>query len=797
MPNAWRTLVRATSCWGVVLVATSSTVAAPEESETTSVDYNRDVRPVLAATCYACHGPDAGQRKARLRLDVADAAFAWKRGERRAIVPGDVAASALVARITHPDPEERMPPLASRRELSAEQIETLRRWIAEGATWGEHWSFEPPRRRDPPAVERAAWPRNPIDYFILSRLEREGLEPAPEADRTTLLRRLSFDLTGLPPSSEDIDAFLADTGEGAYERQVERLFPSPHHGERMAMFWLDLVRFADTRGYHSDNPRNVSPYRDWVIRAFARNLRFDRFTIEQLAGDLLPEAGVEQLVASCYNKLNQTTEEGGAQPKEYEAKNASDRVRNVSTVWLGATLGCAQCHDHKFDPYTARDFYAMAAFFADISEPAIMDRDQGVPVPTLEQQAALEQLDARIAEIRALATAPTAPADAPAQLAALENERAELEKAFPKCLVVKAGAPRDVRILPRGNWLVDTGDVVAPAIPAFLGALETSGARATRLDLARWLVSPENPLAARALVNRLWKLFFASGLSIRLDDLGAMGEPPSHPALLDWLALELRESGWDMRHVMRLIVTSSAYRQSSVPPARAFAHDAFNRLLARQSRWRLDAEMVRDNALAVSGLLSRQIGGPSVKPYQPDGYWVHLNFPKRTWVADGGDAKWRRGLYTWWQRSFPHPSLMAFDAPSREECTAERPRSNIPQQALVLLNDPTYVEAARAFAARAMEAAGTEEEGDARDTSVARSMFRRATSRWPDGDETAVLLELLAAHRASFRAAPGDVDAILGIGQAVAPAPADRAELAAWTSIARALLNLHETVTRN
>lgn len=826
------------------------------EEDARRVDYNRDVRPILAANCYACHGPDARRRKARLRLDQREGALKSLRGGRHAIVPGRAEKSTLVQRVASTDEDEVMPPPESDKKLSPAQIETLRLWIEEGAVWSEHWAYVLPKRHAQPAVTLETWPSRPIDRFVLARLEKEGLRPSPEADRVTLLRRLSFDLLGLPPTAAEVDAFVNDRSEAAYEKQVDRLLRSPRYGERMAIFWLDLVRFADTRGYHSDNPRNVYPYRDYVIRSFNENLPFDQFTIEQVAGDFLPDPTTSQRVATCYNKLNQTTEEGGAQAREYEAKNSSDRVRNVSVVWMGATLGCAECHEHKFDPYEAGDFYRMAAFFADIKEPAIMDRDRGIPLPTPEETRQLRQLGERLAALEKAIASPApevakrlasaqiewekevlgqakppdasklppkvqaalkrpagerdekqkallaahyrsiAPALAPQrkELKSLQKEKKDLDARIARCVVSVPADPRVVRILRRGDWMDTTGDVVEPAIPVYFGELDTGGRRATRLDLARWFVSRDNPLTARTFVNRLWKLYFGVGISKRLEDLGAMGEPPVHPELLDWLAVEFMESGWDIKHVVKLMVMSSTYRQSSVATDELLERDPFNRLLARQSRWRLDAEMVRDNALSVSGLLSHRIGGPSVKPYQPAGYWLHLNFPKRKWAADQGDSLYRRGLYTWWQRSFLHPSLMAFDAPNREECTAERPRSNIPQQALVLLNDPTYVEAARVFAYRALK------EGGANLEARVGWAFRQAVSRAPAADELVVLSELFESHRAQYGADPKAARELLAVGQAAAPsAPSDvdLAELAAWTSVARAILNLHETVTRN
>lgn len=782
-------------CWSCVGAAA---VGAAEDARATSpgpVDYTRDVRPILAETCYACHGPDEETREARLRLDERESVVDRRRGPRYVVRPGRPERSLLYRVVTAEDPDDRMPPAESGKSLSAAQVETLRRWIAEGAQWTEHWSYVPPSRPPLPEVRDASWARTPVDRFIRARLEKEGVEPAPEADRATLLRRLTLDLTGLPPEPDDVDAFLADRRADAWERRVEGLLDSPGYGERMAVFWLDLVRFADTRGYHSDNPRNVGPYRDWVIEAFRRNMAFDRFTVAQIAGDLLPDATTEDRVASCYNKLNKTTEEGGAQPGEYEAKNAADRVRNLGDVWLGATLGCAECHDHKYDPYRTRDFYSMAAFFADVREPAIMDRDQGIPLPTPREERLLASLDARNAALRrAIEGSPSDLAGVAPRQAALERlqeRRKRLDGRIRRCLVTVSGPPRTVRVLPRGNWMDGSGEVVEPAIPRHFGTLRTEGRRATRLDLARWLTSPENPLTARVLVNRIWRLFFGEGISRLVEDLGAMGEVPDHPELLDWLAVELVESGWDVQHIVRLLVTSSAYRQVSVATDELRRRDPYNRWLARQGSWRLDAELVRDGALAVSGLLDRRVGGESAKPYQPAGYWANLNFPKRKWVADQGTDAWRRGLYTWWQRSFVHPSLMAFDAPNREECVARRSRSNIPQQALVLLNDPTYVEAARVLAERMVR------EGGATPEARIRWAFRRATARTPDAEEVAILRALQERHRDAWRGDRAAAGQLVATGQAPVPDDIDAVDLAAWTSVARAILNLHETITRS
>ena len=989
------------------------------------LSYNRDVRPILAESCFPCHGPDKNARKAGLRLDREEIAKGTLASGTVPVVAGAPEQSALLARIQHPDEERRMPLAKSgRARLRAEQIATLRRWIAEGAWYEPHWAYLPPVRPTPPTT-RGRWGRSPIDAFVLAGIEKAGLTPAPEASRAELLRRLSFDLVGLPPTPLETSAFEKDARADAYERQVDRLLASPHFGERMALFWLDLVRYSDSVGYHSDNARPMWRYRDWVVGAWNANLPFDRFTAEQLAGDLLPGAADAERIASGYNRLLQTTEEGGAQPKEYRAIYLADRVRNASSVWLGATLGCAQCHDHKFDPYLARDFYSFAAFFADVAE-APVGRRKPDALPDTTQKEVLDTLEAKVKERkRALeAAAPTpeweralaarhvakfttlepvlatsangtrvmiqgndfsiiastsggpkpatdtytvrfktelerltalrleaqtfeelprggpgrdpnggfvvseielkdaagrplplrnatastpdgdgyaaaaaidgnlqdggfallaadgeshrlvvelaapvvrdgetttltlvlhqnagglrtlgrlrlagtsdalpvrttpgpepgsdlieaaglepqartkekqeslakfyrreAPelADARAALRAAEIERQALLDRVPQAYVTTAQEPEPVRVLPRGNWLDESGEVVAPAVPQFLPQLAVAG-RATRLDLARWLTSRDNPLTSRVLANRLWKLCFGQGLARSVEDLGAQGEWPTHPELLDWLALELSDHGWDVKRVLKTIVTSAAYRQSSRPSAQALEKDPANRLYARQSRYRLDAELVRDNALAVSGLLAPRLGGPSVFPYQPGGYWAYLNFPPREWDASPGDDQYRRGLYTWWQRTFPQPSLVAFDAPSREECTGERVRSNVPQQALALLDDPSYVEAARVFAERILRDGGA-----SLDTRL-RFAYAQALQRAPNAAERRVLGELVQRGLDEFARDPGAAARLVAIGQHPVAGDLPKVELAAWTQVARAILNLPELVTRS
>ncbi|HTU24883.1 MAG TPA: PSD1 and planctomycete cytochrome C domain-containing protein [Pirellulales bacterium] len=835
---------------GALIFCAAARIQALEPPVPAKIEFNRDVRPILSDNCFFCHGPDAKNRKAELRLDERDEAV-----ESGAIVAEKPGESELVKRILSSDPDEMMPPPDSHKKLSERQKEILERWVAQGAGYQQHWAYEPPVKATIPPGE------NGVDTLQRRRLAETGLKPSAEADRRVLIRRLYWDLLGLPPTPAEVEAFLNDGSPRAYDDLVERILSNPHYGERMALGWLDVVRYADTIGYHSDTPRNVWPYRDWVIQSFNANKPFDRFTLEQIAGDLLPDASRETRIGSAFNRLLLSTEEGGAQPKDYEARMLTDRVRAIGAAWLGQTTGCAQCHDHKFDPFTTRDFYALGAFFSDIQEPIIGRREDGMIVASAEEEKKLADLDAEQADAKKkfeaivplvdaaqqqweddVATygivlpelapeAKVSPADKktaeqvtellkkeavarnPNEKQQIQNyfrtkatklyqaervhvvdaerQRKEYYDSLAKCLVsTSSAAKRTVRILPRGNWMDESGEVMQPALPHYLPQPKIEGRELNRLDLARWLISRDNPLTARVTMNRLWGQLFGAGLSKKLDDLGAQGEPPANPALLDWLACEFMDSGWDTKHMIRTIVTSSAYKQVSTPTAELVASDPYNREFARQNAQRIDAELVRDNALAISGLLAAEIGGPSVKPYQPDGYWENLNFPTRQYVADAGANQYRRGLYTWWQRSFLHPSLLAFDAPPREECCAERCRSNIPQQALVQLNDPTYVEAARVFATRILSEGGS--------TSDQRFSWawQRALQRAPRAEELVTIAELLSQQLAAYRADPQAAAALVKTGNAPLAESLDPAELAAWTHVARVILNLHETITR-
>ncbi len=788
--SCWLTVATGHLCLCLLSITAFSTAFAKD------LQYNQDIRPILSDKCFYCHGPDEEDRQADLRLDLEESA------KEAAIVPGKPGESELIARILSADPDTKMPPPDSRKSLSEDEIARIQQWVEQGAVYQPYWAYVPPLLHAVPDV-KSNWPRNEIDAFILNRIQEESLQPAEATDPVTLIRRLSFDLIGLPPSIEEVDAFVADHSEEKYEALVDRLLDSPRYGERMAMYWLDLVRYADTVGYHGDQDHHISPYRDWVIDAFNANLPFDQMTREQLAGDLLPDATLQQKIATGYNRLLQTTHEGGLQPKEYLAIYAADRVRNVSAVWMGATVGCAQCHNHKFDPYTAKDFYSLAAFFADVDEAQHFksgsnalptNRPPEILVPTEEQTTQLESVQTKLKALEADVSKPGVDQDKLKELLKeAKNEQAALQKQIRKTMVTVSIKPREMRLLPRGNWLDETGPIVQPAVPEFMGRLNAEG-RATRLDLANWLCDLEHGtggLTARVQVNRLWYLMLGTGLARDLDDFGGQGEAPVHPELLDHLAIEFIKSGWDIKVMLKHIVMSSTYRQSSGGSPEMFKRDPYNQLFARQSSYRLPAEMVRDTALSISELLVLDYGGASVKPYQPAGYYRHLNFPTREYEAHTDARQWRRGVYMHWQRQFLHPMLKSLDAPSREECTAERPRSNTPLAALVLLNDPTFVEAARSFAERILKEGGSE------DTVRLQFAFRSGVGRHPDQAELELLQQLLVSSRESQAANEISTLEILKVGQSKPDSTLNQIELSLWTTIARAILNLNETFSRN
>jgi mono/diheme cytochrome c family protein len=776
--------------------------AGPEE-----IDFARQIRPILSENCFRCHGPDIQERKAKLRLDTRQGAFRKLRSGGYAIVAGNPARSELLARITAEDPSERMPPAKANKHLTPQQIDLIRRWISQGAKWSEHWAFVPPHRPALPTVTRIDWPRNALDYFILARLEKEGLRPSPEADRTTLIRRLTLDLTGLPPTPDEVDAFLADQSPDAYEKAVDRCMSSPHFGERMAVDWLDAARFADTHGYHIDAGRDMSRWREWVIGAFNNNLPFDEFTIEQLAGDLLPNAALSQRIASGFNRNHMINFEGGAIPQEYHNAYIVDRVNTTATVWLGLTISCAQCHDHKYDPVTQKEYYQLYAFFNNVPENGL-DGSKGnaaplLPLPSPNQRQRLEKLQAELKLIETqLAKAPKQDSSLQARRGKLIREKSELEKSIPNSMVMaELPRPRETYMLVRGQY-DKPGEKVQAAVPSALPPLPRH-APANRLGLARWLVSADHPLTARVAVNRYWQMFFGTGLVRTPGDFGAQGATPSHPELLDWLAVEFMQPSqsrgakhWDIKHIVRLMVTSATYRQSSKVTADLLVRDRENTLLARGPRLRLQAEFIRDQALAISGLLNREIGGASVFPYQPPGLWQELasrgdskNWSAQFFIQSHGRDLYRRSMYTFWKRTSPPPQMITFDAPDREVCTVHRSRTNTPLQALVLMNDPTYVEASRKLAERLMiEARSTE--------SRIILGFRLATARRPNAKEIAVLSKIFNEQRAIYREDAAKARELLSHGESPRNEQLPPAELAAWTIVAGTILNLDETVTK-
>ena len=991
-----------------------------------AVDFQRQVRPILSDNCFLCHGPDKGTRMADLRLDLKDGALAARKNG-TPIVPGKPDESLLIKRIFSEDASFRMPPAMAHKTLTAEQKDTLRKWIEQGAPWKEHWSFIPPVKQNPPAVQNTSWIRTPIDQFLLARIETAGLTPNQEADRRTMIRRVTFDLTGLPPTPEEVEAFVSDKSPKAYEKVVDHLLASPRYGEHRARYWLDAARYADSQGLHIDNYREMWPYREWVIRAFNSNMPFDRFTIEQLAGDLLPNATLDQKIASGFHRCNVTTNEGGSIPAEVEAMYAKDRADTTGIVWLGLTVGCATCHNHKFDPIAQKEYYSLTSFFRNTTQLAldgnIPDTPPTVVVPRQEDWKRWTDLSVERANLRAAIAKREAlngakaerwhPADAqwtppselprgvtvgdgPPQLGKalhfekdasflLDSPALEADKPFtiaawvwvpkdkgnftiasqreePKdgkshgwtfsvnggALGVNGRAPElrlnavnekyitarpaaDYELKPETwyhlqftydgsrsrkglalyvngmfvptygdgsdnnpltepisapakvklsgpavagfriltvhsdevqaeeNFYADKAafgdqdalrklytyeadpasrkavaklhtvdaereqiarrgavtfvmqertdtqpvahvlyrgqydqmrDEVHPGVPAVLPPMAASLPR-NRLGLAQWIVDPANPLTARVTVNRFWQELFGTGIVKTSEDFGAQGEPPSHPELLDWLAIEFRDSGWDVKKLFRLMVMSSAYRQSAMATEDKIGKDPDNRLLARGPRYRMDAEMVRDCALSASGLLRPEIGGPSVKPYQPMNIWetVAMNESNtRFYKQDSGDALYRRSMYTFWKRSAPPALMDIFNAPSRETCIVRRERTNTPLQALATMNDPQFVEAARWLAQHALKQANVEGQ--------VNFMADRLLSRDLDAKEMAIVLASYRDYLSYYDSKPDDAKRLLAVGESKADESLPKPQFAALTMVANELLNMDEVLVK-
>jgi mono/diheme cytochrome c family protein len=863
-------------CAQAAETAAEADAATNAEPAAAGIDFERDVRPILAASCFKCHGPD--KQESGLRLDTPQGIVSGGYSG-SAISAGKSAESLIVKAITGADDASQMPP-EGEKPLTAEQIALVTRWIDAGAklpapdpstaaastaeqgaarsSGTVHWSFQPLNRPVLPAVKNSGAVRNLIDVFVVARLEAAGIAPSPEADRVTLLRRLKLDLLGLPPTPAEVDEFLGDRGPDAYERLVERLLASPHYGERWGRHWLDQARYADSNGYTIDGPRPIWKYRDWVIDAVNRDLPFDQFVTEQLAGDLLPGASDSQRVATGFHRNTLVNEEGGTDAEQFRVEAVVDRVATTGEVFLGLTIGCARCHDHKFDPISQRDFYQMFAFYNNCDEPVL-------ELPTAEEASLEQQLQTQVDaieaqlgahdrefvalqdkwekslspedkekfpdEIRTLLTLALDKRDArqsrtlltfyrgtdPARSELVKQIEA-LEKQMPKpattLVVAERREPRETHVMLRGDFLRH-GVAVTPGVPAVLPQLEiasaaASGAPLTRLDLARWLVDPRNPLTSRVAVNRVWQRYFGRGLVDTDNDFGTQGTTPTHPELLDWLAGEFVARGWSVKALHRLIVTSATYRRSSHARPDLVDIDPENKLLARQNRLRLEAEGIRDVELAASGLLADKIGGPSVFPPQPPGV-MELAQIKRDWKPSEGADRYRRGMYTYFWRSTPHPLLKLFDAPDANAACTRRNRSNTPVQALTLLNDEAFFECAQALAARVMKEVPDQDSSSDEDLSKeladarVRQMFRLCVAREPSELESRCLTEL---YRAELQSDVHDATALLD-KPAVAPAgsASDAAtdasstanpnrELTAWTTVARVLLNLDETITR-
>ncbi len=787
------------------------------------ISFNRDIRPLLSDRCFACHGPHAAKREAKLQLDVADGDEGpfHSRDGLPAIKPGEPDSSELWLRLISDDPSVLMPPHDSgKKPLTGEQKELVRKWILQGAMYEKFWSFETPRRQELPTVKDIAWPSNRIDRFVLSSLEKKQMKPQPVADMRTLIRRVTFDLTGLPPTPEEIHQLEQETDPQAYARLVDRLLSTPQYGEHMARYWLDLVRFADTNGMHHDHYREQSQYRDWVIRAYNSNMPFDQFVADQLAGDLNAIPTVDQQIASGYNRLHMVMDKGTNPPQESYTRNVVDQVGAFGTIFMGMTLECAVCHDHKYDPVKQKEFYQLFAFFNNIDgDPETPGRDQQPPylrISSPEQDASLLELESQLSKIKSeveelkksiagiAAVDKIGSGDATERAALsmklqqkeeesvnLKSARDELNRIIPIALVMRERSDvRPAYILKRGAY-DQLGEQVSRNTPAFLLPLDSKGDVKTRLDLARWVTDKRHPLMARVTVNRLWQQFSGVGLVKTSEDFGAQGEYPSHPELLDDLATTFVDSHWNVKSLIRSMVLSQTYQQSSSVSPADFRADAENRLLARGSRIRLDSEVIRDQFLSISGLLNNAMYGKSVKPPQPADLWKTVSMVSSSTYSfkeDTGDKVYRRSFYTFWKRAMPPPQMTIFDAPTRESCTSRRERTNTPVQALLTMNESQYFEAAQHFAQQLL---GPEDQSEEERLRIA---FESVTSHLPDAAEQVDLRNGLEGFRSIYR---DDVMAARAMTSGLSLASDEqRIELASFTMVIHSLFNLDLAKTR-
>ncbi len=760
--------------------------AQPAAPAGAKIDFNRDVRPILSNNCFQCHGPDEKTRKAKLRLDTKD-------GAATAVVPGKPDASELIVRLTAShDDTSLMPPAKTGKKLTAREIDVMKQWIKEGATFSAHWAYVRPVRPSVPEIRNTKFEiRNPIDNFILARLEAEKLQPSPEADRYALARRVALDLTGLPPTAAEVEQFVNDKSANAYEKFVDRMLAKPAFGEHWARMWLDLARYADSAGYADDPLRTIWKYRDYVINSFNANKRFDTFTIEQLAGDLLPNPTTEQLVATAFHRNTMTNSEGGTSDEEFRNVAVVDRVNTTFLVWMGTSMACAQCHTHKYDPLTQKEYFQALAFFNNTADADRPDESPTLPFWTDELLARKAKLEKEVAELEAELKGKKPDEMKPERdkLAALKKDLAAVKPltTVPIMKELTGKDRRKTRLQFRGNFM-DLGDEVTEGTPAVFHPL-TKTQSPSRLDFAKWLVSAENPLTARVVANRFWEQIFGTGIVRTSEEFGIQGELPSHPELLDWLAVDL-QSDWNVKRFLKLLVMSAAYRQSAKVTPELVERDPENRLLARGPRVRLSAEMVRDQALFAAGLLSPKMLGPSVRPHQPN-LGVNAAFGGAIdWKTSDGEDRYRRGVYTQWRRSNPYPSMSTFDAPNRDACVVRRGRTNTPLQALVLMNDPVYTEAAQALARRTIE------KGGATTAERAAFAFRACLVRPATDAEVARLVKLYDEAKAKFEKDATKATAFATNPLGPLPKGVEVADAAAWTVVANVILNLDEMLMK-
>lgn len=741
-----------------------------EEQVPDKISYNFHVRPILSDKCFICHGPDANKREAGLRLDIEEAAYkALKENpSAHALVPFKPLMSEVFLRITSKDSAMIMPPKSSNLKLSAHEVSIIEKWIKQGAKYERHWAFNPPVKPNVPKVKNNEWAKNEIDRFVLEKLEQKKLEPNPQADKERMLKRVSFDLTGLPPSIEMMDKFLADGSSNAYAKVVESLLQNPAYGEKMALHWMDVSRYADSHGYQDDNYRSQWPWRDWVIHAFNKNMPYDQFITWQLAGDLMPNATKEQLLATGFNRNHKITEEGGVIDEEYRVEYVTDRTNTFGKALLGVTLECAHCHDHKYDPFSQKEYYQVFAFFNNVKEVGL-ESSVGGP-ETYAKKPLMEISNQDIKKILSFVNKQ----DTNKLIVSVMGDQDTLRKTY---------------ILNRGVY-DDHGTEVEAGTPQSVLTFNKQYAK-NRLGLSNWLFDKRNPLTSRVFVNQVWQEFFGRGIVKTSGDFGMQGELPSHPELLDWLAVDFMNHGWDIKRLVKQIVSSATYQQSAVVSAEKLRTDPENILLARAPRYRIPAESVRDVVLASSGLLVKTIGGPSVKPYQPAGLWEAATSGRgilANYKQDRGNSLYRRGMYTFIKRTVPPPTMAVFDASNRDQCEVKRLNTNTPLQALVMMNDPTVLEASRVLAARLLQ------ENTSAEAKLVKG-FRMIVCRKPNEKEIQLLNSYYADQLKVFQQKT-KVEKVLNVGEYPVPAKIDKRSLAAMMQVMTTIYNLEETITK-